>query len=133
MKFFRCRFFYRKFDSGQTAKERKDLNNFNLSQIDLFKSIDGNLNTQKLSNRSRLMNHFEFECSREEPVISEPNKMVLIRPSRLRSNREKTSSTFKLFAVVMHSGASLNSGHYTAFVNYKLTSDTKIFDGLCFF
>lgn len=68
-------------------------------------SDDGNLNTRKLSNRLRLVNYFDFVCNKDNACAQKSNWL---------------KHQFKLFAVVMHSGVSLNSGHYTAFVNYKI-------------
>lgn len=69
-------------------------------------SDDGNLNTRKLSNRLRLVNYFDFVCKKDGFCSQKSNQQL--------------KHKFKLFAVVMHSGVSLNSGHYTAFVNYKI-------------
>ena len=108
-------------------------------------SIDGNLNAQKLSNRSRLVSHFNYVSSRDQEDLAASKAMNrpvnqdhggnlsrMISPiatARKPPNAHKFSSMtlqtnheFKLFAVVMHSGVSLNSGHYTAFINYSLVS-----------
>lgn len=69
-------------------------------------SDDGNLNTRKLSNRLRLVNYFDFVCKKDGFCSQKMDQQL--------------KHKFKLFAVVMHSGVSLNSGHYTAFVNYKI-------------
>jgi ubiquitin C-terminal hydrolase len=73
-------------------------------------SIDGNLNTQKLTSRSKLATCFDCICK----DCLNLNNIV---------NRIK--HVFKLYAVVMHSGISLNNGHYTTFINCKrYDSDT---------
>lgn len=93
-------------------------------------SIDGNLNAQKLSNRSRLVNYFNYTSTRE--AIHSKTRMTNAHhdwmksplSSKLKINQNLSSKHhFKLFGVVMHSGTTLNSGHYTAFVNYKIISE----------
>lgn len=74
----------------------------------LTSTNDGNLNAQKLSNRSKLASYFNCIC--EQCNLNEFKKHI-----------------FKLYAVVMHSGISLNSGHYTAYINYHiLMKNTQI-------
>jgi uncharacterized UBP type Zn finger protein len=93
-------------------------------------SIDGNLNAQKLSNRSRLVNYFNYTSTRDTQLLS---SRTMVHPkhdwmkspiaSKIKMNQSLSNKNhFKLFAVVMHSGTTLNSGHYTAFVNYKIIS-----------
>ena len=77
----------------------------------IYLSIDGNLNTQKLNSRSKLVTSFDCVCSE----CSHSNLV-----------NSKIKHVFKLYAVVMHSGVSLNSGHYTAFINYQTILDTGI-------
>ncbi|CAF0828134.1 unnamed protein product [Brachionus calyciflorus] len=79
-------------------------------------SDDGNLNTRKLSNRLRLVNYFDFMCKKENEYESTKSPVSIKGPKQNLSIKYQ----FKLFAVVMHSGVSLNSGHYTAFVNYSI-------------
>lgn len=94
-------------------------------------SVDGNLNAQKLSNRSRLVNYFDYTSIKEPVMQSMPRSMgkmdwmnspiaAKIKLNQTLANRHH----FTLFAVVMHSGTTLNSGHYTAFVNYKIISQS---------
>lgn len=104
-------------------------------------SIDGNMNAQKLSNRSRLVNYFDYISAKEQTTslvnyskfsneqIS-PNITCNLKRQRKKSLDFQTDSNslkhhFKLFAVVMHSGSTLNSGHYTAYVNYKIVSQSN--------
>jgi ubiquitin C-terminal hydrolase len=72
----------------------------------LTSTNDGNLNAQKLNNRSKLASHFNCICE------------------KCKSNELK--HIFKLYAVVMHSGISLNSGHYTAYINYNVCMNNNI-------
>lgn len=93
-------------------------------------SIDGNLNAQKLSNRSRLVNYFNYTSTREALVGKTMHKdqhdwMRSPITSKIKMNQSISNNNhFKLFAVVMHSGTTLNSGHYTAFINYKIISQS---------
>lgn len=140
-------------------------------------SHDGELNAQKLSNRSRLIDSFDFKCVTPPtpPPPSPPTSQLPPIPTSLSSSstclnknlsddlkptalstssttntttsgittrrstqqlrqqqemllqkqklaEENSNQQFKLFAVVMHSGQTLNSGHYTAFINYKIVT-----------
>ena len=90
-------------------------------------SVDGNLNAQKLSNRSRLVNYFDYCCTKENPRLSSGvffKSPISTRRRMGSSSADPLQNQFKLFTVVMHSGVSLNSGHYTAFVNYKIVSES---------
>lgn len=102
-------------------------------------SDDGNLNTRKLSNRLRLVNYFDFVCKKDEQfaqvvtngdgdVFKSPvttRRQLQIKKDSSKESNEAFKHQFRLFAVVMHSGVSLNSGHYTAFVNYKIISQRE--------
>lgn len=132
-------------------------------------SHDGELNAQKLSNRSRLIDSFDFKCvtpPQTPPLPPTPTSLsssstclnknlsddlkpqlsassttnsstsgittrrstqqlrqqqeILLQKQKLAE--ENSNQQFKLFAVVMHSGQTLNSGHYTAFINYKIVT-----------
>jgi len=98
-------------------------------------SIDGNLNAQKLNNRSRLVNYFDYLSTASSSSLSNYSKLLSspVKNNNINSNNNNNNlkrklinessslkDHFNLFAVVMHSGTNLNSGHYTAYVNYRI-------------
>jgi uncharacterized UBP type Zn finger protein len=89
------------------------------------------------------VNSFDFLCTREQqhpklfntndtnnssfksPITTRRQQQILNIQKSLSQSDHSSKNEFKLFAVVMHSGVSLNSGHYTAFVNYKIISECE--------
>jgi ubiquitin C-terminal hydrolase len=98
-------------------------------------NVNGNLNAQKINNRSRLVSYFDFVCTkpkslRSTQLLNSPKTSHTKFSVEPQANQHQENSSaldqFKLFAVVMHSGVSLNSGHYTAYINYKIILEHQI-------
>lgn len=73
-----------------------------------------------MNSRSKLVTCFDCvcsECNMQQNTNSNRN---------LNDNSNTIRHVFKLYAVVMHSGVSLNSGHYTAFINYQTINENTI-------
>jgi uncharacterized UBP type Zn finger protein len=102
---------------------------FHLLSYGYTSSHDGALNAQKLSNRSRLIDSFEFASdpgsASSKSLSNQEFKPPLNIITRSLIKQQTDNHQFRLFAVVMHSGQTLNSGHYTAFINYKIVSSHR--------
>ncbi len=100
------------------------------------------MNTQKLNNKSRLVSNFDITTTSDEKNTARNNRKLAknqVLDSQINNNINNLNRSqilasqtahlekfnYKLYAVVMHSGASLNSGHYTSFVNYALINERE--------